>query len=512
MKTKITSYIKAGYPGLYLVSHEEQRVEASLREALVTLNKSQGDDHFRLFAWSCSDGIFDVGKGVNIGNSEPMEMLEWFGKADQRVVLLVRDFHLFLEDKNPLVWRKFKDVLIQGKANNKTIIILGCRLALPAELEKEVAVIDFSLPDRNQLRTVLHSLLDSVGHKRESLNGDEAGILAAASGLTTLEAENAFALSIVEAGRVAREVVFREKCQAVRKNGLLEVVDSHVKLSDIGGLEALKKWLLERRDAFGDAAREYGLPSPRGMLTVGQPGTGKSLVSKACRSVFDVPLLRLDAGRLFGSLVGQSEQNWRTVHATAKAMSPCILWIDEVDGAMSGAGSSGQTDGGTTSRVIKSILQDMQENSEGIFYVLTANDVDNLPAPLLRRMDEVWNVELPSVTERIAIWNLKVAQFKRDPDKFDTATLAARTEGFSGAEIEKLVSQTLYVAFADGRREPTTQDVLHLLETFQPLSVTMAADIERRAKRLEGVARLASGTTKPLAKPVNRKLVTNGRN
>lgn len=496
MKKRIVDYIKAGYPGLYVVSHEEQRVEAIMREVVEDLNKSQDpDEPFTLHAWSCTDGLIDTsdaqaGAG---GKTEPMEMLEAFQTAPQKTIYLVRDFHLFVEDKNPLIWRKLKDALAVGKANNKAIVILGCRFVLPIELEKEIAVLDFALPDREQLRTVLHALLASNGHSVKSLDGDEAGILSAASGLTTTEAENAFALSIVERNKVCRDVVFREKCQAVKKNGLLEVVESKVTLDDIGGLDALKHWLLERRDAFSDEAKKYGLPTPKGFLAVGNPGTGKTLSAKACRSVFDIPLIRLDAGKLFGSLVGQSESNWRSVHATAKAMAPCILHIDEVDGAMSGGASSGQTDGGTTSRVIKSILQDMQDNSEGIFYVLTANDVDNLPSPLLRRMDEVWNVELPNLAERLAVWAIQIAKVKREPSKFDLQKLAEKSEGYSGAEIEKLVSQSLYLAFADGHREPTTKDMLGLMETFMPMSQTMAADIEKRTKRLAGVAKLASG-------------------
>lgn len=505
MNKRIADYIRAGYSGLAIVSHEEQRVEALLREVVCGLNKTYKDQPFRLLGWSCTEGLVDSLKGeiADKDCGEPLAALDWFLSCeDTRVILVLRDFHLFLEDKNPVVYRKWRDAMLHGKARNKTLIVVGCRITLPPELEKEVAVLDFALPDKEQLRRVLHGI-------QKTETPEEADILRAASGLTTIEAENAFALSIIEAGKVTPGIVFREKCQTVRKNGLLEIVESKVTLDDIGGLESLKTWLVNRRDAFSDDAVAYGLPTPRGMLTVGQPGTGKSLTAKACRSVLGIPLLRLDAGRLFGSLVGQSEQNWRTAHATAKAMAPCILWIDEVDGAMSGASSSGHTDGGTTSRVIKSILQDMQENSEGIFFVLTANDVDNIPSPLLRRMDEVWNVELPNVEERKAVWQIQINRAKRDARKFDLDALAKASDGFSGAEIEKVVTQTLYVCFADGRREMGTADVLAVLGAFRPLSITMKDDIERRRKRLEGVAKLASGEVRTTAKSggPNRKLV-----
>jgi AAA+ superfamily predicted ATPase len=511
MKNRITNYIKAGYPGLFIISHEEARVEAVMREVIEALNRnvSSDDDEFTLRAWSVTDGVMDVSRGgKNMGCQEPMEMLNQFMEAPDRTLYLLRDFHLFVEDKNPLIWRKMRDCLLHAKSKNKAIVILGCRLTLPPELEKEITVLDFALPGKDQLRSLLHGLLESNGQTKNI--PDEDGILSGAAGLTTTEAENAYAISVVEKGSVTRDIVFREKCQAVRKNGLLEVVDPKVKitLDDIGGLDAMKNWLLERRNAFGDKAKAYKLPTPKGFLCVGQPGTGKSLTAKACRSVFDIPLLRLDAAKLFGSLVGQSEANWRTAHATALAMAPCVLWIDEADGAFSGSGSSGQTDGGTTARVIKSILQDMQENSEGIFYVLTANDVDNLPAPLLRRMDEIWNVELPNVTERLAIWNIQIKKASRDPANFDLKSLAEKTEGYSGAEVEKIVVQSLYAAFAKDR-EPVTKDVLGIIDQFVPLSRTMADDITKRRKRLEGVAKLASLAETGAAAPTGRKLATS---
>lgn len=514
MKDRIINYIKSGHSGLYITSPEEVRVENTLREVLHEINKNQGEEPFTLHLWSCTEGLVELSANPDEaakprGTDEPLAMLDAFAKAPPKTVFVARDFHLFTEDRNPVIWRKIKDVLAIGKANAKTLVILGCRYTLPPELEREIVLIESVLPTREQLRELLHHLLENNGQKAADLGDSEAGIIAAASGLTLTEAENAFALSLVELKRIDPEIVYREKCLAVKKNGLLEVVDSQVTLDDIGGLDNLKKWLLERRDAFSEEARAYGLDAPRGFLAVGNPGTGKTLTAKACRSVFGVPLLRLDAAKLFGSLVGQTESNWRAVHATAKAMAPCILHIDEVDGAMSGGASSGQTDGGTTSRVIKSILQDMQDNSQGIIYVLTANDVDNLPAPLLRRVDEVWNVELPNASERKTIWAIQIKRGGRKPEKFDLDKLSAASVGYSGAEIEKLVSQAKYRAFADGKREPTTDDLLKLMEIFSPLSKTMAADIERRTKRLEGVAKLASGSVEGVpssAKPNGRRV------
>lgn len=497
MKERIKNLLRAGQPCLYIVTHEEQRLEATIRECIHDLNQrpdvASSSTPYTISAWSCTEGLLNLRTGGHEKTlTDPFEVLDHFIKAKTRSIYVLRDYHPYVEDRNVNLWRRIKDAASIGKSDFKAIIIIGCRFCVPPELEKEITLVDFSLPDKDQLRVVLRNL--TSGSTTALSPADETAICEAATGMTTTEAENAFAISIVEQQRVTREIVFREKCLAVKKSGMLEVVESNITLDSIGGLQRLKRWLLERKNAFGEAARKYKLKTPRGLLFVGQPGCGKSLTAKACRSVLGIPLLRLDAARLFGSLVGQSEGNWRAVHAIAKAMAPCILWIDEVDGAMAGHQSSGQTDSGVTARVVKSILQDMQDHSEGIFYVMTANDVDNLPSPLLRpgRLDKIWNVELPTQSERELIWQIQLRAVDRDPAKFDIPTLAQHSDGFSGAEIEAAVSEGMYAAFARSV-EVTTEDVLAATRKLVPLSRTCAADIERRRKRLEGVAELAGG-------------------
>ena len=280
------------------------------------------------------------------------------------------------------------------------------------------------------------------------------------------------------------EIVYREKAATVKRNGLLEIVENKISLDDIGGLENLKGDLREKSNLFSEEARKFGLPTPRGLLVVGQPGTGKSLTATATSDVFGIPLLKLEAGRIFGSLVGESERNWRTAFATARAVAPCILWIDEVDGLFSGGESSGRTDGGTTQRVIKAVLQDMQFNGEGIFFMFTANDVDNLPDPLVDRLD-VWSVDLPTAKEREAIWSIHIAKRGRKPGKFNLGELARSTEGFSGRQIEQVWIKALTLAFNDDEREPGAKDVATAASRFVPTSVLMAVQIENRRKRLK---------------------------
>ena len=280
--------------------------------------------------------------------------------------------------------RLLKDALLHAKGANKTLILLGTEFKLPASVEKLVSVVELPLPSRDELRAVLTTLCTT---NERTIPANLDTILDALGGMTTHEAEDALSLSIIEADSFDPTILAREKSNVVKKNGLLEIVEPNVRPEDIGGLEVLIEDLQSKRNVFTQEARDYGLPSPRGVLAVGQPGTGKSLCAQATKNIFNVPLLRLDAGKIFGSLVGESERNWRSAFATAKAISPCILWVDEVDGLFSGAKSSGQSDGGTTSRVIKAILQDMQFNGDGIFFMFTANDIDGLPDPLIDRLD-----------------------------------------------------------------------------------------------------------------------------
>jgi AAA+ superfamily predicted ATPase len=491
MKNQITNYIRAGYPGLYIISHEEQRVGAEFQGIVKELNKAtKKDEKWSLYAWSFTEGIINTTDGATIGDTQdPMEMLKAVGSIPERSIIMLRDFHMFLAEPNPLLFRMVKDTLAVAKTTNRVVVIVGCLLKLPPELEKEITVVEYKLPDREQLRAVIEEV--AKGEKIE-LNGNTDRILDAASGLTTIETENAVALSIIEAEDISADIISREKSNTVKKNGLLEIVAPTVNLEDIGGLEILKQSLHEMRNLFTKEAREFGLPTPRGQLYVGQPGTGKSLCATATGGIFDIPLVRLEAGKIFGSLVGESERNWRAAFATAKAISPCVLWIDEVDGLFSGAESSGKTDGGTTARVIKAILQDMQFNGEGIFFVFTANDIDGLPDPLIDRLD-VWSVDLPTASERESIWSIHIAKRNREPKKFELAKLAEATEGFSGRQIEQLWLKAMTRAF-NAKREPLTKDVVEAAKSFVPTSITMKDAIERRRKRLENRATPASAT------------------
>jgi hypothetical protein len=412
----------------------------------------------------------------------------------RRASCCYRDFHAFLEDGNPVLVRCIKDALRHGRAHNKVAVIVGCRQNLPPELEREFVVLDFALPDQATLGKVLDGIAESAGLEKPAERTQREKLLDAASGLTCLEAENAFALSVAQA--VASAAGYREPARRrrrLRRAACWRSGTSVIGLDQIGGLDVLKDWLLKRRDAFSRKAVEYGLPSPKGLLIVGVPGTGKSLTAKATASVFERPLLKLDAGKIFGSLVGQSESNFRDITRTAEAIAPCVLWIDEIEKALAGSKSSGSTDGGTSSRVFGSFLNWLQEKTAPVFVVATANDVTQLPPELLRRgrFDEIFFVDLPNQEEREAIWTIQIARHRRDPAKYSIPALAKGTEGYTGAEIEQIVVDGLYDGFARNA-EPTTVSLAKITADSVPLSRLMAEPVKALRQWAQGRARCAT--------------------
>ncbi len=505
MREKLTHYIRAGYAGLYLVSHEEQRVEAELKAIATSLKH-------RLYAWSATGGLIDTADGTSRGAQDPMEVLGVLAELPEDSIVLLRDFHLFFDDPNPMLLRQLKDQLRAGKTKGHTLTVLGCRLQLPPELEREFIVVDFSLPGRTQLGVVINGIVESHNESRAKERKQAmpkpqgsalSALIDAARGLTTTEAEDAFALSVVETGDLNATVIAREKAQAVKKNGLLELIETQESLASIGGLDLLKDWLLKRREAFTPRAKEYGLPMPKGVLMLGIPGCGKSLTAKATASVFGVPLLRLDAGRIFAGLVGQSESNLRAVIQTAEAIAPCVLWIDELEKGFAGSRSSGSTDGGISSRVFGSFISWMQEKRSPVFIVATANDVSQLPPELLRkgRWDELFFVDLPTREEREAIWQIQIGKFHRDAPSFDLRQLARATESFTGSVIEQVFIEALYRAF-EQEEEPTDLTIGAVLVDFVPLSKLMGESMTALRTWARGRARPA--TTPPSEQSTRR--------
>ncbi|MDQ4031506.1 MAG: AAA family ATPase [Actinomycetota bacterium] len=484
---------KARFPLLYVESFEEQRVVAEVSAVAAAMRTPRP-----VWTWSTTGGLRPPDGTPERGTQDPSAALDAALRRTDPAVYVFRDLHSTLGDghrpADAGVVRRLRDVANAFKSGTtaRALILLSPVLRIPPELEKEITLLDFPLPGEDEIRYLLDGMIttNSAGGRIKVLV-DERGrekLVKAALGLTLAEAENAFARSMVNDGTLSDEdveVVLEEKRQTIRKSGLLEFITVDIRLSDVGGLENLKRWLAKRNDSWLTEAAAYGLPAPKGVLITGVPGCGKSLTAKAIASAWGLPLLRMDIGKVFAGLVGSSEQNMRTGIATAEATSPCVLWIDEIEKGFAGAGGGG--DSGTSSRVFGSFLTWMQEKARPVFVIATANNIDKLPPEFLRkgRFDEIFFVDLPTTTERKSIWELQLnKRLQSDTVRAEIAldgalldALGEASDGYSGAEIEQAVVVGLFDAFAD-RRALRREDLLRAVKNMVPLSVTQAEQIK----------------------------------
>lgn len=485
---------RARFPVLYIESFEEPRVLAEI--AAVATDASLMRTVRPVYVWSATRGFVGPDGSTQSGTTEPKQAVDWILRQEDAGVFVMLDLHAQLGDDrrpaDPVLIRGLRDVAagFQIGAAARVLVILAPTLRVPSELEKDITLVDFPLPDEHEIRGVLNSIIaTNTSNDRIRIDVDEVGrerLSKAALGLTLNEATNAFARAMVDDGVLSNDdvhVIMEEKKQAVRKAGLLEFVDVNLDLEDVGGLQNLKRWLDKRNNSWLAEAAEYGLPAPKGVLMTGVPGCGKSLTAKAIAAAWELPLLRLDMGKVFAGLVGSSEQNMRSAIRTAEAAAPCILWIDEVEKGFSGV--SGDGDSGTSSRVFGSFLTWMQEKTAPVFVIATANKVDRLPPEFLRkgRFDEIFFVDLPTRHERRDIWGLhlrkrlmssKASGITIDGPLLDN--LADVTEGYAGAEIEQAVVAALFDAFSD-RRTLVQDDLIRAVQNMVPLSVTQAEEI-----------------------------------
>ena len=496
---EIETLIRARYPILYLISSEEMRVQSLVMEIAKKRQK-------KTFEWSLTTGIVPAGNSIqshknrNVATKDPLAALDLIIEQVEPAIFIFKDFHPFLTRNNFAIIRKLKEIALHLKNSYKTIVLISPVMEIPIELEKEITVLNYPLPAREDLNNLLDKIVEDVHQfKRVKIQLDDAGrerLLQAALGLTLSEAENVFAKIIVKEERLSGDdvnEVFAEKQQIIRKSGLLEYYSTGENFANIGGLTVLKDWLNKRSAAFTQEARTFGLPAPRGILMLGVQGCGKSLCAKAVSNQWQLPLLRFDMGRMFGSLVGSSEENVRRAIAVAESVAPAILWVDEIDKAFAGAQGSGASDGGTTARVFGTFLTWLSEKSAPVFVVATANDISQLPPELLRkgRLDEIFFVDLPSPAERAEIFRIHLTRRQRPAEQFDLAALAEASRDCSGAEIEEAINSALYDAFYE-RRDITTESILATLAQTVPLAKTMDEQISRLRTWAEGRARNAS--------------------
>jgi SpoVK/Ycf46/Vps4 family AAA+-type ATPase len=432
--------------------------------------------------WTVTHGIVEYGQpkqATQHNTVSPEAAIQWVVQQRDPGIFIFKDLHPFIT--SPGVTRWLRDAIASFKGTDKIIILMSPFQEVPLELEKDLVVLDFALPDLGELNLVLSQQLDRMKTRRTTTEVREK-LLKATLGLTKDEAEKVYRKAFVKAGKLTDEevdIVLSEKKQLIRRNGILEYIEEDETLKSIGGLEELKRWLTQRSDAFTERAREYGLPQPKGMLILGVPGCGKSLIAKTTARLWGLPLLRLDMGRVYdGSMVGRSEANLRNALKTAESISPAILFIDELDKAFAGSTGSADSDGGTSSRIFGSFLTWMQEKTSPVFVMATANRVERLPGEFLRkgRFDEIFFVDLPTPEERQDIFNIHLTKRRSDITRFDLEQLAKVADGFSGAEIEQAIIAAMYEAFAQDR-EFTQLDIIAAIKSTLPLSRTMMEQV-----------------------------------
>ena len=463
-KKTLTDYIKARYSLLVIESFEEERVVSELRQIAKEINHT-------LFVWNSTEGITLNGAVAGEKTNDlklAIDFCETKAKEkDARYLFVFCDAHNYLDSKSNAVYkRRLKDFAmnIRNKGYKCNCIIICPSFEISNDLQKEITIVDFPLPDRNEVKAIVSSNI--TGYKNipgVTIDVNESTLekfVDASIGLTRLEIENCLAKAIVSDHRLDEsdiKGILNEKKQIIQKTGILEFIDTQLNLNDVGGLETLKRWLELRSHCFEVEAKSFGVKPPKGVLLTGVPGCGKSLTAKCVSSAWNMPLLRLDMGKIFQGVVGSSESNVRLALKTAEAISPSILWIDEIEKGMSGANGGGG-DGGTSTRVFGTLLTWMQEKTSPVFVFATANNINGLPPELLRkgRFDEIFFVDFPSKEERKKILQIHIGKLKRNLENFNLDRLAeisgedtfGKDVVLAGAELESWVADSLIEAFS----------------------------------------------------------------
>jgi SpoVK/Ycf46/Vps4 family AAA+-type ATPase len=456
--------LKARYSLIYILTQEEDRVEYVIRKSVQTsLNRS-------IFIWDFVDGYNNINL-INTNNAakrnplQALEFIETFASETANVFIL-KDFQKFFSDIT--ISRKIRNVLRTIKFQSKTIIIIASNIIIPEELKDIITIIEFKLPHLREIKKELEKLFNSLNEVIDYRFLEN--LTQACQGLSLERIRRVLAKIIATYKKIDERsinIILQEKSQLIRQTQVLEFWSTTEKLSYIGGLENLKTWLNKRSNSFSEQAKNYGLPIPKGLLLVGIQGTGKSLTAKAIANEWKLPLLRLDVGRLFGGFVGESEERIRQMIQLSEALSPCILWIDEIDKGF----KESKTDNGTTNRVFSTFLTWLSEKKSSVFIVATANDISLLPLEVIRkgRFDEIFFIGLPTFEERKMIFQIHLSSLRPETwNLYDITLLSKKTENFSGAEIFQSIIEGMHFAFYE-KREFTTDDILNGIKQIIPL-------------------------------------------
>lgn len=484
-KAKLARYIDAGFPIIYINTFEEEKVDSIIQE--ISLGKE-------IYEWNETNGYIDFETKTPLQEECTLDgMLEQLKMPDllDRKMIVLKDIASYLDE--PKIVSKIKGLAkMINQGADATIIIVSSVLVIPKDLEKYITILEMDYLETDEIKEIIKEFIsENLGDQKiDDKLIDEFAL--AFKGLTEFEIINLLALAYADDGELSRKdlkLIFDQKQQMIKKAGILEMIPLKETIDDIGGLENLKEWFIRKSKVYKNMnnAKKYGVDIPKGVLIAGVPGCGKSLNAKAAANLFEVPLLRLDMGRLMGKYVGESEGNLRKAITLAEAISPCVLWIDELEKAFAGIGGTG---GGAevTTRLFGNFLTWMQEKESSTFVVATANDITKLPPELLRkgRFDEIFYVGLPNSEEREKIFNIHIK--KRRPNDLNNIRikdLVSKTEGFSGADIEGVVKDAVESAFIDEKTSINTIDVIDAIKNTHSLSEIMKDALDKMKKEYE---------------------------
>ena len=464
--------LKARYPIIYIVTNEEERLEYLIKycaKKYVTRT---------YYSWDFIDGYQGNPNDTGFAARNPLEALDLIDKLTPETasIFVLKDYDNFLKDFS--VIRKLKNLSRSLKTQPKNIVIISSEINIPDSLKEFITLLEFPLPSYSEILEELNRLTSAL--QQEIPPATLNNIAIACQGLSLERIRRVLSKVIAKSGEIddsSPALILQEKKQIIQQTQLLEFCITDKALSDLGGLDNFKDWLKLREKAFSQEAVTYGLPYPKGLLLVGVQGTGKSVAAKIIAHEWQLPLLRLDFGRLFASLIGQSEQRVRKMIEIAEALSPCVLWVDEIDKAFAGSQSSG--DSGTTSRVLATFITWLAEKTSPVFVVSTANNIEFIPPEILRkgRFDEMFFLSLPTEEEREAIFNVHLSRFRPDSvSSFQLPILSKLSKDFSGAEIEQVVIEAMRLGFNENR-EFTNEDILISVQNLVPLARTKSKEL-----------------------------------
>jgi SpoVK/Ycf46/Vps4 family AAA+-type ATPase len=462
---ELTLLLKARYPIIYINTIEEDRAEYVIRKNIKNnLNRS-------IYTWDFIDGYTNNPNNQGFAQRNPLQALELIERltCETPALFLLKDFNRFLTDVS--ISRKLKNISRVLKLQPKTIIIIGSEINIPKELQDLITVLSFQLPTEHEINQELTRLINSLN--LEITPQLLENLTRACQGLSLERIRRVLSKIIVTYKKIDESsisILLTEKKQIIRQTEILEYWSTSESIQKIGGVDNLKDWLKKRKTAFSIQAYNYGLPTPRGLLLIGIQGTGKSLTAKAIATEWQLPLLKLDVGKLFGGIVGESESRLRQMIQVAETLSPCILWIDEIDKAFSNLDNKG--DSGTSNRMLATFISWLSEKTQPVFVVATANNVELLSLEIIRkgRFDEIFFLDLPKKQEREEIFKIHLQEFRPNTwQSFDYLKLAHLSESFSGAEIRQSIIDGMYEAFYE-KREFTTDDICKALQELIPLA------------------------------------------